>query len=217
MGLAGLLGWAIHPDSIIECCSADDCTRAARSSAHDDTCVSQHRCRPPPFSATAADSERKIWGVIAASSAGTVIEWYDFYIFGSLAAVSRGVFYPESERHDLAAQVAGDVRRRLRRAAVRRARLRAHRRPGRPQVRVHGDAAHHGRLDGGDRPAARLRARSASARRSCSSRCASSRVSRSAASTAARRSTSPSTRPTTSAASTRRSSRRRRRSACSSR
>ena len=30
---------------------------------------------------------RGIWGVIAASSAGTVIEWYDFYIFGSLAAV----------------------------------------------------------------------------------------------------------------------------------
>src|SRR5678816_4566975 len=41
-----------------------------------------------------ADAERKIWGVIAASSAGTVIEWYDFYIFGSLAAVISGVFYP---------------------------------------------------------------------------------------------------------------------------
>ena len=46
--------------------------------------------RPP------TDAERKIWGVIAASSAGTVIEWYDFYIFGSLAAVLSGVFYPES-------------------------------------------------------------------------------------------------------------------------
>ena len=43
--------------------------------------------------ATAA-SERTIWGVILASSAGTVIEWYDFYIFGSLAAVISGVFYP---------------------------------------------------------------------------------------------------------------------------
>src|SRR3954471_13451127 len=40
------------------------------------------------------DAERKIWGVIAASSAGTVIEWYDFYIFGSLAAVLSAVFYP---------------------------------------------------------------------------------------------------------------------------
>src|SRR5215207_1421988 len=42
----------------------------------------------------AADSERGIWSVILASSAGTVIEWYDFYIFGSLAAVISGVFYP---------------------------------------------------------------------------------------------------------------------------
>src|SRR5215467_2278188 len=41
-------------------------------------------------------STRGIWGVIAASSAGTVIEWYDFYIFGSLAAVLAAVFYPES-------------------------------------------------------------------------------------------------------------------------
>jgi MFS family permease len=40
--------------------------------------------------------QRKIWGVIAASSAGTVIEWYDFYIFGSLAAVLAAVFYPGS-------------------------------------------------------------------------------------------------------------------------
>jgi MFS family permease len=42
----------------------------------------------------AVDSERRIWGVIAASSAGTVIEWYDFYIFGSLSAILAGVFYP---------------------------------------------------------------------------------------------------------------------------
>src|SRR5690348_6048305 len=44
----------------------------------------------------ATEAERKIWGVIAASSAGTVIEWYDFYIFGSLAAVLSAIFYPES-------------------------------------------------------------------------------------------------------------------------
>jgi MFS family permease len=41
-------------------------------------------------------STRGIWGVIAASSAGTVIEWYDFYIFGSLAAVLSAIFYPEA-------------------------------------------------------------------------------------------------------------------------
>src|SRR4051795_6622550 len=42
----------------------------------------------------AVESERRIWSVIAASSAGTVIEWYDFYIFGSLSAILSGVFYP---------------------------------------------------------------------------------------------------------------------------
>jgi MFS family permease len=35
-----------------------------------------------------------IWRVIAASSVGTMIEWYDFYIFGSLAAVLSPKFYP---------------------------------------------------------------------------------------------------------------------------
>jgi MFS family permease len=34
--------------------------------------------------------------VIIASSAGTVIEWYDFYIFGSLSAVLAAIFYPET-------------------------------------------------------------------------------------------------------------------------
>ncbi|MEO7085883.1 MAG: MFS transporter [Gemmatimonadaceae bacterium] len=37
-----------------------------------------------------------MWGVIAASSAGTVIEWYDFFIFGTLSAVISGVFYPSA-------------------------------------------------------------------------------------------------------------------------
>jgi MFS family permease len=35
-----------------------------------------------------------IWRVIFASAAGTMIEWYDFYIFGSLAAVLSLKFYP---------------------------------------------------------------------------------------------------------------------------
>jgi MFS family permease len=35
-----------------------------------------------------------IWSVITASSVGTMIEWYDFYIFGSLAAVLSPKFYP---------------------------------------------------------------------------------------------------------------------------
>ena len=39
-------------------------------------------------------SRSKIWKVIGASSVGTMIEWYDFYIFGSLAAVIAPLFYP---------------------------------------------------------------------------------------------------------------------------
>ena len=35
-----------------------------------------------------------IWRVIVASAAGTMIEWYDFYIFGSLIAVLSLKFYP---------------------------------------------------------------------------------------------------------------------------
>ncbi len=39
-------------------------------------------------------STGKIWQVIGASSVGTMIEWYDFYIFGSLAGVISPLFYP---------------------------------------------------------------------------------------------------------------------------
>ncbi|HVR39727.1 MAG TPA: MFS transporter [Thermoanaerobaculia bacterium] len=41
------------------------------------------------------DNQSSIWKVIAASAAGTMIEWYDFYIFGSLAAVVAGLFFPK--------------------------------------------------------------------------------------------------------------------------
>jgi MFS family permease len=37
----------------------------------------------------------KIWQVIGASSVGTMIEWYDFYVFGSLATVIAPLFYPQ--------------------------------------------------------------------------------------------------------------------------
>lgn len=37
---------------------------------------------------------RTIWSVIMASSLGTLIEWYDFYIFGSLAVVLSTKFFP---------------------------------------------------------------------------------------------------------------------------
>ncbi|PSL48274.1 putative MFS family arabinose efflux permease [Chitinophaga niastensis] len=39
---------------------------------------------------------KNIWQVILASSAGTLIEWYDFYIFGSLSAIIAEKFFPPS-------------------------------------------------------------------------------------------------------------------------
>jgi MFS family permease len=39
--------------------------------------------------------EYRLPKIIAASSAGTLIEWYDFYIFGSLATILASQFYPE--------------------------------------------------------------------------------------------------------------------------
>jgi MFS family permease len=38
-----------------------------------------------------------IWNVIAASSVGTLIEWYDFYIFGSLAPIIAAQFFPRTD------------------------------------------------------------------------------------------------------------------------
>ena len=46
--------------------------------------------------ATAAGETHKPWSmtrVVAASSAGTAFEWYDFFIFGSLATTIQKVFF----------------------------------------------------------------------------------------------------------------------------
>jgi len=40
------------------------------------------------------DTQYGVWRVITASSVGTMIEWYDFYIFGSLAVYLSPKFYP---------------------------------------------------------------------------------------------------------------------------
>ncbi len=47
-------------------------------------------------SAHPLDAAQGIWKVITASSVGTMIEWYDFYIFGSLAAIISTQFFPGS-------------------------------------------------------------------------------------------------------------------------
>lgn len=44
----------------------------------------------------ASNSKQSIWQVIFASSAGTLIEWYDFYIFGSLSLILSEKFFPDS-------------------------------------------------------------------------------------------------------------------------
>ena len=44
--------------------------------------------------------ENTIRRVIFASSIGTLFEWYDFYLYGSLAAFFGGLFFPKG--HDTA-------------------------------------------------------------------------------------------------------------------
>jgi MFS family permease len=47
-----------------------------------------------PVTSSDQISTSKIWMVILASSVGTMIEWYDFYIFGLLATFLAPKFYP---------------------------------------------------------------------------------------------------------------------------
>jgi MFS family permease len=42
-------------------------------------------------------NKKTIWSVITASSVGTLIEWYDFYIFGSLATIIATQFFPDDK------------------------------------------------------------------------------------------------------------------------
>lgn len=54
---------------------------------------------PDPSKSAAAEAvhDYRIWQVITASAVGTMIEWYDFYIFGSLATVISPLFYPKGD------------------------------------------------------------------------------------------------------------------------
>ncbi len=47
-----------------------------------------------PITSSGQITTSKIWSVILASSVGTMIEWYDFYIFGTLAPYLAPKFYP---------------------------------------------------------------------------------------------------------------------------
>ncbi len=55
-------------------------------------CVSKISAMPKPKELEKAS--KGVWRVIAASTAGTMIEWYDFFIFGSLATILSTQFYP---------------------------------------------------------------------------------------------------------------------------
>jgi len=48
----------------------------------------------PNYAAARTTYDYRIWQVITASAVGTMIEWYDFYIFGSLATTISPLFYP---------------------------------------------------------------------------------------------------------------------------
>ena len=41
--------------------------------------------------------KKGLWKVITASSAGTLIEWYDFYIFGALSTILAQKFFPDTD------------------------------------------------------------------------------------------------------------------------
>ena len=66
-------------------------------------------------------SKTKIWQVIGASAVGTMIEWYDFYIFGSLAGDHRAALLPAGKPHVCLHRLSRDVCRRVCRSPVRRA------------------------------------------------------------------------------------------------
>ena len=93
--------------------------------------------------------------VIFASSLGTVFEWYDFYLYGSLAAFIGATFFSAvSGSHAQHLRAAG-LCRRLPGAPVRRAGVRPHRRPRRPQIHLPRHHPDHGPVDLPGRPAAR--------------------------------------------------------------
>lgn len=56
--------------------------------------MATHAARAHTLGNSGIVPDYKIWQVIAASAVGTMIEWYDFYIFGSLAAIISPLFYP---------------------------------------------------------------------------------------------------------------------------
>ncbi len=162
-------------------------------------------------------SSSTLWKVIFASAGGTMIEWYDSLYLRKPRRDHLEPLLPEGQPDGGLPPDARHVRHGLRRPPVRRARVRAHRRYRRSEVRVPRDAAAHGRRDGAHRLLADVRQDRAPRPDRARPDPPRSRASRSAASMAARRCTSPSTRRREARLLTSFIRRSRRRSACSSR
>ena len=85
---------------------------------------------PQPASASTAvegspEHGRQVRKAALASTVGTTIEWYDFFLYNTAAAlIFPALFFPESIDVRRPAGVVRDVRRRLRGAAGRRRDLR---------------------------------------------------------------------------------------------
>ena len=45
--------------------------------------------------AVTPSGKKELWFVITASSVGSLIEWYDFYLFGTLATILAQQFFPK--------------------------------------------------------------------------------------------------------------------------
>src|SRR5919197_2304256 len=59
--------------------------------------MQQARAYPRAVATAATTYDYKFPTIISASSVGTMIEWYDFYIFGSLAVVLAPLFFPSHD------------------------------------------------------------------------------------------------------------------------
>ena len=94
--------------------------------------------------------------VIFASSLGTVFEWYDFYIYGTLGAFLAKYFFSNVPPNVGFIFALAGLRRRLCGSSVRRADLRPARRHDRPQIHLPRHDEPHGYRHVLHRRAARL-------------------------------------------------------------
>ena len=120
--------------------------------------VAASRRRRRATARPSACARKQVRRAMIAGTVGTSIEWYDFFLYGTAAAlVFPKLFFPGASAYAGALAVVRDLRGRLRRAPGRRGDLRPLRRPHRPQgdPDLDPDADGHRQLP--DRRAARLR------------------------------------------------------------